>query len=692
MVSTDQDEPSLSTGGIINLIEFRIQNYRSINDSGSIRIGERTALVGRNESGKSNLLFALASLNPPGKRQSLSVKKDFPRDRPKSEFSEDLTVVDTIWELGPEEKVELERIFPRAKNVSKVTVSRRYKASPLVVGFVGLPQLNIDQELLQGHLTKLSQSVNGSLKGIEETTINTVKSARSSLHAGISATNVAPLTWAASVDDLIDTFTLSLESVGFAIPGLAAAQITLIREYATSIQNDDKSHSAARSWVTRQLPVFIYQSEYPELSGHQNIPEYLQRKQQGQVTESDVNFEKLAKVAELDPAELNALLDRSHEDRQLLTNRAGATVTRRLRNLWTDRPLKIRFALDGANFDTLISDPNAIYDVEVNLDERSRGLKWFFSFYVTFTADTTDGPAEDAILLLDEPGLYLHATAQRDLLEHFANDFRNQVVYTTHSPFMIPMNDLASVRTVNIDQDAGTTVTNDPTGDYRTLFPLQSAIGYDLTQTMFIGQYNLVVEGVTDFWYLSAMSDYQRESGRQSLPNDLVITPSGGAQKVSYMAALLAAQRLNVLVLLDDEKNARATAEELARSKLIRNDMIIFAGDGFQTQPTGGADIEDLVDPQVFTSLVNQSYAKELAAKPVTLNPNIPRIVKRYEDAFKSAGMEFHKTRPAKLFLQKMAQDPGPVTAFTQQNFQSLFTIVAQRFEILRQNPREPFR
>jgi predicted ATP-dependent endonuclease of OLD family len=95
---------------------------------------------------------------------------------------------------------------------------------------------------------------------------------------------------------------------------------------------------------------------------------------------------------------------------------------------------------NGAHFDTSISDPTTVFDVEVNLDERSRGFRWFFSFYVTFAADTIDGPAANAILLLDEPGLYLHIQSQKDLLTQWEKDFSNQIIYTTHSPLWFPYN------------------------------------------------------------------------------------------------------------------------------------------------------------------------------------------------------------------------------------------------------------
>jgi predicted ATP-dependent endonuclease of OLD family len=99
-----------------------------------------------------------------------------------------------------------------------------------------------------------------------------------------------------------------------------------------------------------------------------------------------------------------------------------------------------------------------MYDVEVNLDERSRGFRWFFAFYITFAADTHGGNADGAVLLLDEPGLHLHAKSQGDLLKLLRADFKNQIIYTTHSPFMVPSDAINIVRTVSIDPEKGTHV------------------------------------------------------------------------------------------------------------------------------------------------------------------------------------------------------------------------------------------
>ena len=87
----------------MELIKFRIRNFRSIDDSGDITVAQLTSLVGRNESGKSNLLLALASLNPAGGLKPLNRIKDFPRGRHLEECKDDSPVVATHWKLSAPE-------------------------------------------------------------------------------------------------------------------------------------------------------------------------------------------------------------------------------------------------------------------------------------------------------------------------------------------------------------------------------------------------------------------------------------------------------------------------------------------------------------------------------------------------------------------------------------------------------------
>ena len=675
----------------MRLITFRVTNYRSVNDSGDIEVRSRTALVGRNESGKTNLLLALQAIKPVDGGEDLSFIKDFPRDRHRSEFSDNLPVVTSTWELDTEEQAELTALFPRAKGVEKIQITRLYKPD-LVIEFLDLLPIEVDDERISAALKRLTSSVTGSLKGKEPEVIQAVTNALSDLQEKVRATD-NPRKWGETAKSVVNSFRQAVLSQSIDLTEKAQESLIGFEDIASAI-NQDKEHAGlARKWVTEKLPIFMYLSEYPVLEGHQSIQTLVDKINQNQsLDEAERNFMKLMKVAGLDPAELQRLLTQDHEYRQQLSNRAGAVVTKKLRELWTDRPLKVRFNLDAHHFDTLVSNPAAeVYDVEVNLNERSRGFKWFFSFYVTFAADTAGGEAENAILLLDEPGLFLHAVAQRDLLEHFAKDFSNQIIYTTHSPFMVPVDDLGSVRTVNIGADEGTTVTNDPTGDEKTLFPLQTALGYDLTQTLFVGDKTLVVEGISDFWYLSSVSEYLKEVGGTGLP-DIVLTPAGGAQKVSYMVSLLAAQNLKVLVLFDDEPQAKQTADDIIKAKLIRKDYVIFVSEGLQNSSSGHVDVEDLVDPDVYEVLVRESYEKELGGLSLQPNEKIPRLVTRYEKAFEDIGLKFNKTRPARLFIRRIADSPSSVvTEITQQNFERLFKVIEGRLNMSMRRDNPPF-
>jgi energy-coupling factor transporter ATP-binding protein EcfA2 len=663
----------------MKLKQFRIQNYRSITDSGHIHVGQLTSLLGRNESGKSNLLRALHSLNPSDGFKALSKVKDFPRHRRLEECSDTTPVVATLWELDDADRTELGKIWARGGTATAVRIGRAY-GDRRTVGFDGVSAQEFDAAAIKSKVRKIVPAVKAKAAKLDEQVRTVLEAAADKFDADV-APSADALAWANKAKPALAALHQAMATADAELTDTQDAHVVELEDLANTIAGDIEGEKNARQWAIAHMPVFMYLEEYPELNGHQNIAEFLQRKEQNQQTPADVNFEKMCKVAGLRPEELQSLLGRKeHETRNQLANRASAVITSEIRRLWKDRPLKVRFDTDAEHINTFVSDPNATFDVEVNLNERSRGFQWFFSFYVTFAADTKGGAAEDAILLLDEPGLYLHAKSQRDLLNHFEADFKNQILYTTHSPFMVPTHRLDTVRTVSIAEEVGTTVSNDPSGDARTLFPLQAALGYDLAQSLFIGPNNLVVEGVTDYWALSSISEYLNSNGGGGLRGDITITPAGGAQKIPYMVALLSSEQLNVLALLDHEKDAKVTRDELVKSKLISDKNVIFIADAFVSSPPKEADIEDLLDANVYETLVRESYANELKGVTLKVNDKIPRVAKRFEDAFKAAGLDFHKTRPMRLLLAKMGADPKQiVTQEVVERFRALCNLINKR-------------
>lgn len=443
----------------MHLVEFRVQNYRSVNDSGVIDVRRRTALVGPNESGKSNLLLALRSLKTPEGVKALSRIKDFPKDRRMSEFSEDLPVVESRWELSLEDQAGLGLRYGRARDVRFVRVSRGY-APHRTVELEGLSPLGFDADRVARALAGLADArrplaaLNGALGAEISTLVEAATPEQKILESDVK--------WAEAAKAAVVVFRKFLGSAQVALDQPTAAFVEDLASQSHLLAEDRAQYAEAKAFLLERMPSFLYLPDYAELEGHIDLEALLQRMEAGKLKESDENFLKLMKVAGLDPKELVRLLPKNHELRSHLVNRGGAVVTRTLRRLWTSKSLKVRFNLDANHFDILLSDPNSAYDVEVNLDERSRGFRWFFSFYVTCAADTEGGLMENAILLLDEPGLHLHPIAQRDLLETFGRDFKNQILYTTHSPFMLPVEDLGSVRSVHITEERGTTVRTDP--------------------------------------------------------------------------------------------------------------------------------------------------------------------------------------------------------------------------------------
>jgi predicted ATP-dependent endonuclease of OLD family len=266
------------------------------------------------------------------------------------------------------------------------------------------------------------------------------------------------------------------------------------------------------------------------------------------------------------------------------------------------------------------------------------------------------------ILLLDEPGLSLHAKAQEDLLRYFKEKLvsHHQVIYTTHSPFMVPADNLLAARTVedvvkrddkgNVIEILGTKVSDNVlTVDRETLFPLQGALGYEITQTLFIGKNSLLVEGPSDLLYLKAYSDHLASLGRTSLKNAWTITPVGGVDKVTAFMSLLYGNKVNVAIFTDFATGQKKKIDDLKRSKLL-SEAQVFTANNYTG--TGEADIEDLIGRDGYITLVIKAYNLSnltLADKPSS------RVVKDVEDAFRTLPVdspEFDHYRPSSFLVE----------------------------------------
>lgn len=151
----------------MRLESFTVSNYRSINDSGEVKVSRITALLGRNESGKSNLLKALESLKPASGIKDLNSTKDFPRDRKLSDCTDDTQVLHSRWELDDDDRDALAEVFPRAANATHATVGRRY-GTMRYIGFEGLLPLDFNVTEVKQSVKKIAAAAKAAADKLEE--------------------------------------------------------------------------------------------------------------------------------------------------------------------------------------------------------------------------------------------------------------------------------------------------------------------------------------------------------------------------------------------------------------------------------------------------------------------------------------------------------------------------------------------
>lgn len=334
-----------------------------------------------------------------------------------------------------------------------------------------------------------------------------------------------------------------------------------------------------------------------------------------------------------------------------------------------------------------------VYDtrhfVSTGLGTRSRGFVWFFSFVAWYSQ--IKHRKENVILLLDEPGLTLHGRAQGDLLRYFETELKpaHQLIYTTHSPFMVDPTRFDRVRIVqdlSIDAERiddlprekqGTKVTRnifDATDD--SLFPLQGALGYDIHQTLFIGPNMLLLEGPADILFIQGMCVLLSREGRESLSDQWTLTPDGGSGRIPIFVRLLTSQRgMFVATLIDIQDSDRTTIEGLYKDKLLKKANVRTFAD---YTGTGEADIEDMFDEDFYLGLVSEEYKNELESslRGACFESKAPRILKRIKDYLDKSGAltgPFSHYRPARYFHENLQTLAPTISKATKDRFENAF-------------------
>ena len=303
---------------------------------------------------------------------------------------------------------------------------------------------------------------------------------------------------------------------------------------------------------------------------------------------------------------------------------------------------------------------NKRHRVTVGFEERSTGFVWFLSFLAWFSQmEKTFG--NNLIILLDEPGLSLHGKAQGDLLRYIKERLlpKYQVVYTTHSPFMIVTEYILGVRMVEDTLSFRGTPLGTKVGDRvlstdaDTLFPLRAGLGYDLTQSLFVGEHTLLVEGPSDLPYIGWFSRELCGMGRTSLDRRWTVPPVGGIDKFGSFSALFGGNNIHAAIFTDFHQGDKRKVNDIEASGLLRAGHI-FRANEFTGRDEG--DIEDLLGRGLYAELVNRCYRLKDDAIPDVATEATPiRVLEEVQDHFRTVAMkgpEFDQYTPAVYLVE----------------------------------------
>jgi predicted ATPase len=631
----------------MKLVKAHVTNFRSVEDSGEFSLEQVTSLVGKNEAGKSAVLLALGALNPhAGTPLIFDKERDYPR-RHLTAYAQrhkgvEAVAVTTWWELAPSESEAVTKVLgDGALKKPIVKIYRTYGGTPRWV-------MEVDSQKCIEHLIKG--------RGFEEPQLAALRLSKDP--ADLAAKIATVPTLSVTQQQLVDWLKLQ----------------TSFTKIVYNI-------------LLPFFPSFMYFSNYDRMEGAVQFEQLQQFKASGQIAHEEHSGARLF-LEFMDHAgvPLDEILSvKTYETFNAKLQGASNNITDQMLEYWTQNPdLEVRVDVSAGK--TGDKPPfnegtigrariyNHLHRVDTPFSERSAGFVWFFSFLVKFAQVQKDG--KPVVLLLDEPGLTLHGKAQADLLRYFDEKLapHHQIIYSTHSPFMVAPDKLLSARVVEDQVETksprrlsnGTKVREDVlSNDPDTLFPLQGALGYEITQSLFIGKHTLLVEGASDILYLQALSEALRSRKGMGLDPQWTMCPTGGIGNVRAFVSLFGGNKLDIAVLADQTKKDAKKLEELRKSEILRMGRVFTISDFAGKEES---DIEDLFEPEVFVNIVNTAY-ELLGTQKLTVesldaaDKTTGRLVKKAEAAFKvipEPTPVFDHFTPAAWLIRNPAALDGP--------------------------------
>lgn len=680
----------------MRLRKFRVRAFRCIHDSGEIKVGDLAAFIGRNESGKTTILEALTLLNKEAKVTDLDLC-----DEMSEELKSEMRIVEGEFELGEKEIKLIQEKFPNLADIKKIRLYRTQKNPKVQYDFGDV---------------KISEDANKRINSWEnfvEKIQNFVSSIPNPLRIKLDTKFLeghAPRTR--------DVFNNMMAEFNNQIYLIASEEKQVISDWEKIYRDLDHSYdslligtserSALENFVEEKMhPRFVYFSDYKKILGNIDLDEFLKETKgvRPKGLEFVEEFDKAETVknlfylAELDMDKLEEVQNSPSKLIKLL-HTASRKLTERLNPAWKGDPIHVELRFNPGNIlSVVISDVHRDGTVTNTglLNRRAEGFKWTFSFIVNFAAETQRSELKEAILLLDEPARNLHPTQQRgisDLLKGLAGS--NQILYATHSPFMIFDYTPGNLLVVELDKRKHLShIYYDYwNADDSTLVPILYGLSRGLVESIpdrEIGVNSrpvIIVETMVDSIYLNAFDKFLKDPNLSM--NPLNIVPAYNKNSVLPLSIFYRNHGYNTFVLLDNTELSHQISTQLQANGFKSVQIIFFELVGQPKQA-----IEDLIVIEDYLYAVNQTYEIKLRKEGyhnLTRDDILAKGKKSILDNLNEIWREnqhlgWEKFEPEEIcryISQKIASGEADfLSDKTKDQFRAIFRLIAER---IRQN------
>lgn len=625
------------------LKKYKVENFRSVLDSGWIDCDNVTTLVGINEAGKSNLLLALWKLNP-AREGNIDILHDMPVSKLSTyrKTPEEVKFITAEFELDDDAIKRIEDEVQCSLQGDKlVTVTRFYDGNYTFEFPSGKPQSTKTE--------KVTKEVEEGEEPIDEDVIVPLKD-------------------------------VDLEKA-----------------------------------ILAELPSFVYYSNYGNLSSKIYLPNVIKWLNGQTVDGIDINEEQirtlrvLFEFVKLDPKEILELgkdpkemamlrngrngnmqptaeeikqAENDKEERSILLQSASGDLTNKFKEWWKQGEYRFRFEADGDYFRIWVSD--SVRTDEVALELRSTGLQWFISFYLIFLVESQE-QHKGAILLLDEAGLTLHPLAQKDLAVFFDNLSQgNQIINTTHSPFIVDTSNIDRCRVVFMDKDGYTIASSNlrqgsDALNEKSIYAVHAALGLSVSDVLLQGCQAVVVEGPSDQFYLNAIKGFLIREKLIAPEQEIVFVPSGGVKGVPGVVSMISSKADEIPYLIIDSDKSGEDAKKKLLSGLYKGfeNRILDVKDFTEIEKS---EVEDLIPFSLIKKGIDRLFnSLDEVDFEDTYNEKIP-IVTQIETFAVANGIELEKGWKVGISMAAKAQLKSKKADAIQQEYIDKWTKLFKAF------------